>query len=67
MNKEQWKEEREKRAEMKRQAKKERLKKMFDSEYDEKDGESSMFDTLKAEMEQQAQVSTCRWVSARKT
>lgn len=58
MSREQWREEREKRAQMKRDAKKDRLKKLFDSEYDEKDGEGggNMFDSLKAEMDQQAQV-----------
>ncbi len=44
--------------EEKRIAKKQRLKEMFDAEYDDKDGEDgTYFDSLKSEMEQQAQVS----------
>ncbi len=44
--------------EEKRIAKKQRLKAMFDAEYDDKEGEDgTYFDSLKSEMEQQAQVS----------
>ncbi len=46
--------------EEKRLEKKQRLKRMFDAEYDEATGgataEGTYFDSLKAEMEQQAQV-----------
>ena len=43
--------------EEKRIAKKQRLKAMFDAEYDDKEGEDgTYFDSLKSEMEQQAQV-----------
>ncbi len=50
-------EERKKKMEEKRIAKKQRLKAMFDAEYDDKEGEDgTYFDSLKSEMEQQAQV-----------
>ena len=45
--------------ERKRLEKKRRLKEMFDAEYDDATGgEGTYFDSLKAEMEQQAQVRT---------
>ena len=50
-------EERKKKMERKRIEKKRRLKEMFDAEYDGAEGgEGTFFDSLKAEMEQQAQV-----------
>ena len=50
-------EERKKKMEQKRLEKKRRLKEMFDAEYDAAEaGEGTYFDSLKAEMEQQAQV-----------
>ena len=52
-----YSEERKKKMERKRLEKKQRLKKMFDAEYDDATGgEGTYFDSLKAEMEQQAQV-----------
>ena len=51
-------EERKKKMEKKRIEKKRRLKEMFDAEYDNTEGgEGTCFDSLKEEMEQQAQVS----------
>lgn len=58
-SREQFKEDREKKIQQKRIEKKQRMKDLFNSEYDDKDGQSkdgTYFDSLKAEMEQQAEV-----------
>ena len=57
-------EERKKKMERKRIEKKRRLKEMFDAEYDGAEGgEGTYFDSLKAEMEQQAQVNRKKYVN----